>query len=151
MLSGPLLLMALGCGGGALRGTEIRDIGRGTQPDIASAVPEELANHGYVLSTYTETTTRLYWETSWLLREPFEDESQRGVDQIRTRVIIRAQRGASDLFLVTLRMENYATGLLPDDQWHPMPSTEAFRDHVRSLADAIQIRIDAGMRTRPGA
>lgn len=153
LLSMPLgwfMLVMFGCGGGVLRGTEIRDVGRGTEPDIASAVWEELANHGYVVSTYTETSTSLYWETSWLFRDPFEDETGSGVDRIRTRVKIRARRSASDLFLVTLRMENFATGLFAGDQWHPMPSTEAYKDHVRSLTDAIQIRIDAGMRTRPG-
>lgn len=143
-----LVGMTWGCASSGLRGTEIRDLGRGTQRDISLAVQDEVAKQGYLLTTYTETSTRMYWETSWLIREPFEDEVSKGVDRIRTRVIIRAQRGASDFFLVTLRMENEATGLAPDGEWHRMPSTEMFRDHVRELSTAIELRIDAGMRTR---
>lgn len=147
-LPAALMLAAEGCGGASLRGTEVHDIGRGTRVDITSAVTEEIANFGYALNTYTETTTRLYWETSWLIREPFGDESARGVEQVRSRVIIRARRGASDLFLVTLRVENYGAGSGAAGEWYPLVSTEQFQEHVRSLANALQIRIDAGMRTR---
>lgn len=136
------------CGGASLRGTEVRDLGRGTQRDITLAVQEEIAKHGYLLTTFNETTSRLYWETSWLVREPFEDEVDRGVERVRTRMIVYAQRGASGFFLVTLRTENYATGVTPEGDWAPIESTEMFLDHVRDLATAIQLRIDAGMRIR---
>lgn len=148
LLVGMLLLVTLGCGGASLRGTEVRDLGRGTQRDITLAVQEEMAKHGYLLTTYTETTSRMYWETSWLVREPFDDEIERGVERVRTRMTVQAQRGASGFFLVTLRAENYATGITPGSQWSPMPSTEMFLDHLRALSSSIQLRIDVGIRTR---
>ena len=75
-----LVLAILVAGCGASLGRQLReDIGRATLRDIQLHVPEVLADHGYTINQRRETRTRIYYETSWLYRAPFDDELPSGV------------------------------------------------------------------------
>ena len=71
-----------------------RDVGRATVRDIELHVPQILVRHGYTVVQQRRTSVRILYETSWLHREPFEDETERGVEEVRTRFFVEARRGA---------------------------------------------------------
>ena len=125
------------------------DIGRATLRDIQVHVPEVLADHGYSINQRRETRTRIYYETSWLYRAPFDDEIERGVQQVRTRFIVQGRRGGSDFFDVEIRVENSVRGILPSGDWSPL-ATSDFEDHMRSVSDELMMNINAGVRIRGG-
>ena len=49
---------------------------------------------------------------------------------------------------MSLRAESTALRTGGDGEWASLPPTEMFRGHVRDLADAIALDIDAGVRRR---
>ena len=144
-----LAILLAGCGA-SLGGRQLRDdIGRATLRDIQLHVPEVLADHGYTINQRRETRTRIYYETSWLYRAPFDDEIERGVQEVRTRFIVQGRRGGSDFFDVEIRVENAARGILPSGDWSPLVTPD-FRDHMRSVSDELMMNINAGVRIRGG-
>ena len=141
-----LALLLAGCG--ASLGRQNRaDIGRATLRDIQVHVPEVLADHGYSINQRRETRTRIYYETSWLYRAPFDDEVERGVQQVRTRFIVQGRRGGSDFYDVEIRVENSVRGILPSGDWSPL-ATPDFEEHMRSVTDELMMNINAGVRIR---
>lgn len=139
-------LLLSGCG--SLGGGVGRDIGRATLRDIVLNVPEILNKHGYTVRQGTQTPKRVYYETSWLHRVPFEDESDTGAEEVRTRFIVEARKGASGYYNVRIRAENSVRGVSPDGGWTDL-ATNTFREHVRGVADDLMMEINAGVRVRP--
>lgn len=135
-----------GCGASLARQNR-SDIGRATLRDIQLHVPEVLADHGYSISQRRQTTTRIYYETSWLYRAPFDDEVERGAQEVRTRFIVQGRRGGSDFYDVEIRVENSVRGILPSGDWSPLATPE-FQDHMRSVSDELMMNINAGVRIR---
>ena len=143
------IVLLAGCGA-SLGGRQLRDdIGRATLRDIQLHVPEVLAAHGYTINQTRQTVGRIYYETSWLYRAPFEDEVERGVQEVRTRFIVQGRRGGSDFFDVEVRVENAVRGILPSGEWSPLLTSD-FRDHMRSVSDELMMNINAGVRVRGG-
>ena len=143
-----LALGVLLAGCGASLGRQMRnDIGRATLRDIQLHVPEVLADHGYSISQRRQTTGRIYYETAWLYRAPFDDEVERGVQEVRTRFIVQGRKGGSDFYDVEIRVENSVRGILPSGDWTPL-ATPDFEDHMRSVSDELMMNINAGVRTR---
>lgn len=142
-------VLLAGCG--ASLGRQLRDdIGRATLRDIQLHVPEVLADHGYSINQRRQTTGRIYYETRWLYRAPFEDEVERGVQEVRTRFFVQGRRGGSDFFDVEIRVENAVRGILPSGDWSPLVTPD-FEDHMRSVSDELMMNINAGVRIRGGA
>ncbi len=135
-----------GCGGSLSRDTR-SGIGRATLTDIELNVPQVLADHGYSVSQRRQTGRRIYYETSWLYREPFEDEADRGVEDVRTRFIVQGRRGGSDFYDVEIKAENFVRGVSPSAEWTPLSSPD-FQEHVRSVSDELIMNMNAGVRTR---
>ena len=141
------IVLLAGCGA-SLGGRQLRDdIGRATLRDIQLHVPEVLADHGYSINQTRQTVGRVYYETSWLYRAPFDDELERGVREVRTRFIVQGRRGGSDFYDVEIRVENFVRGTLPSGDWSPL-ATPDFRDHMRSVSDELMMNINAGVRIR---
>ncbi len=139
-------VLLAGCG--ASLGRQLRDdIGRATLRDIQLHVPEVLADHGYSINQRRQTTGRIYYETRWLYRAPFEDEVERGVQEVRTRFFVQGRRGGSDFFDVEIRVENAVRGILPSGDWSPLVTPD-FEDHMRSVSDELMMNINAGVRIR---
>ena len=142
-------LLLAGCG--ASLGRQLRDdIGRATLRDIQLHVPEVLSDHGYTINQRRETRTRIYYETRWLYRAPFDDEVERGVQEVRTRFIVQGRRGGSDFYDVEISVENAVRGILPSGEWSPLVTPD-FEDHMRSVSDELMMNINAGVRIRGGA
>jgi hypothetical protein len=133
---------------GASLGQEVRrDIGRATIRDIELHVPRILASHGYTVSRQRQTGIRIQYETSWLHRVPFEDETEKGVEEVRTRLTVEARKGAADFYDVQIRAENTVRGVSLDGAWTPL-ATNTFQEHLRALADDIVLHINSGVRRR---
>ena len=144
-----LAVLVTGCGASLARQNRA-DIGRATLRDIQLHVPEVLADHGYSINQTRQTVGRIYYETRWLYRAPFEDEVERGVQEVRTRFIVQGRRGGSDFYDVEIRVENAVRGILPSGDWSPL-ATPDFEDHMRSVSDELMMNINAGVRIRgPG-
>lgn len=87
-----------------------------------------------------ESSTRLYFETEWEDRAPFEDERERGIEAAQTRVIVIARpraganRGSATLARVHVRMETEVrTGAEPGWRWRPpSASAQAFAEEPAS-------------------
>jgi len=149
------MTMALaGCAGlsRADIGTLRYDVGRGSRGDIELVVPDMLARYGYEMDQRRDTGRRLYFQTAWLHREPFEDEDRCDID-CRTRITVEARRAGNEFYSVTLRAENAAFEVRPtageSGRWVPYPATEMFRAHVTELTEEIGMQIDAGVRGYP--
>jgi len=123
------------------------DVGRGSRSDIESVVPDMLARYGYRMDQRRDTGRRMYYQTAWLHREPFEDEDRCAIN-CRSRIIVEARRMGVRFYSVTLRAENSAFEVAPGgtETWGSYPATEMFREHVTELAEEIGMKIDAGVR-----
>lgn len=145
------LVTVASCAGLPRAGSETLryDVGRGTRSDIASVVPDMLARYGYRMNQVRDTGRRIYYETAWLHREPFEDEDRCAID-CRSRVIVEARRMGREFYSVTLLAENsvFEVGTAPGatETWVSYPATAMFLEHVTELMEEIRMEIDAGVR-----
>lgn len=123
------------------------NVGRATRFDVLNKVEEILVRHGYVVQERRDTGALVQLATSWTTRAPFEDEAGQGVIECRTRLLVEGRPQGNDMFSVILRAESLA---LEDGggEWRPIAATPMFREHVRELANALSLEIDAGVRTR---
>lgn len=146
-----MVVVVAGCAGlpSAALETLRYDVGRGSRGDIESVVPDMLARYGYRMDQRRDTGQRMYYQTAWLHREPFEDEDRCAID-CRSRIIVEARRMGVRFYSVTLRAENsvFEVGAAPGatETWVSYPATEMFREHVTELAEEIGMKIDAGVR-----
>jgi hypothetical protein len=141
-----LLPLASAC---ALQSNLIQlDVGRASRFDVLNKVEAILNRLGYTVQERRDTGSLIQLGTSWTTREPFEDETARGAIECRTRVVVEARRQGSDLFAVVVRAENSTITESDDGVWKALPPTTMFHGHVREVANALALEIDAGVRTR---
>ena len=145
----PLIALALldGCAGG--RNALVRvDVGRATRPDIMDKAPRILDQQGYEIVERRDTGNAIQYMTSWITREPFTDEAQRGASECRTRLTFEARQSAGETFAVRISAENQMLRSGFDGAWVAMAPTPMFRQHIDDVREALALEIDMGVRTR---
>lgn len=114
-----------------------------TESDLLIRLPEVLARRGFVVEEGMRYKGRYELTTQWKVREPFEDERERGVVDARTRIVVRAHRTATK-YTLHLRIENMVRGT--DEDWYYAPATDAFDEYAGGLAREIRAMVGFGMR-----
>lgn len=130
-------------------------VGHATSRDILEHVPRILGGHGYTIYNTRRTDDTIYLETNWRSRAPFEDEADRGAEQARTRIIVRARRSSESFFTVRLEAQNEVMGPIEGDDllgrdWSIVPASDRYRSYVRELTSEIALAVDAGQRRSAG-
>lgn len=152
-LAGPaallLALAAAGCASGGANGSVAQlAVGRATRPDVLDKVPRILDQQGYQVQERRDTGNLIQYMTSWVTREPFDDEASRGATECRTRLTFEGRQQAGDTYAVALRAESMMRRQTMDEEWVTLAPTPMFRAHLREVADALALEIDMGVRTR---
>ena len=148
--------LAVGCasaGGGSAGLTSQRfqqDVGNATARDVERRTPRILERYHYVIVRHETSERRIYFETDWRQRTPFEDEVARGISSVQSRIIVRARQrggaaGATALMVVTFTMEN----LVVDEesgQRGLAVVTDMFRAYAKEIADRLKDEFTSGIR-----
>ncbi len=100
--------------------------------------------HEFTIERRDEQYATVFYRTAWKPRDPFADEETRGVNEARSRVVVRGQRVADGRFRVLLEGENeIRTDSIPS--WHTAPTTESFREWMGEIEGNLSQRLE---RTR---
>ena len=141
-----LTLLVSACAGARLQPGVLRmDLGHGSLYEIDRAVQDLVHQAGYSILTVRPNPSGIYYETLWRTRGPHRDERGSGADRYRTRIILEATQGRAHVYHLRMRAETDArsgtTGA-----WSSVAVPETLREQITGLADAIHLRIDAGVR-----
>jgi hypothetical protein len=142
-----LLLVSTACAT-APRNLVQMDVGRATRPDIVDKAPRILDQQGYEIQERRDTGNMIQYMTTWVTRAPFADEASRGALECRTRLTFEARRGAGDTYAVTLKAESTALRQGFEDTWAELAPSPMFREHLRSVSEALALEMNMGVRTR---
>lgn len=140
------LLVMAGCAAGA-RNVATISVGRATRTDIMEEAPSILYRQGYEMQDRRDTGSMIRYTSSWVTREPFADEASRGAVECRTRLTFEARQAGGNTYTVSLRAENMMQRGF-DGTWVELAPTPTFREHLRSVSEALALELDMGVRTR---
>lgn len=153
-----ICLVLIGCAGSSeSRVTEERfttTVGTATLSDLRDNFEKiVLDRYHYEYEIQRETTTSLYYETRWKERSPFEDEAQRGIESVRTRVIVegrpRTRRGDEGGELYSVRFTGeMRVRYLTSDEWIASPISREARNFFRSITRDLDVELRSGFRGR---
>ena len=146
-LAAVLLLSTAACATGQPFATNLA-VGRATRPDIIDKVPRILDQHGYQVAEVRDTGNVIQYMTSWITRDPFEDEVSRGASEARTRLTFEARQQGGEFYNVTIKAESMMQRAGFEGGWVNLEATPMFRQHLRDVADAVALEVDMGVRTR---
>ena len=142
-------LAAAGCAGGrANLGATRVAVGRASRPDVLDKVPRILDQQGYEVQERRDMGTLIQYTTSWVTRDCFQDEIDRGAVECRTRLTFEGRQEAAQTYNVSLRGESMMQRRTMSQEWVALAPTDLFRAHLREIADALALEIDMGVRTR---
>lgn len=132
--------------------TYTADVGTATAMDVKDKGRLFLDRQQYQVLRQEETSDLIYMETHWRFRPPFEDEIELGVEEARTRIILRAQaRGMrqqglfSDISAVKFTAENQVR-YRGETTWKDGQITPKLRLYLRKLSDDLSIVFRTGIR-----
>lgn len=151
---GVIALFLIGCATGretTSRTTYSTNLGTGTAPNINNYVPQIFNRYNFeTFRSYSEDS-EIYYESSWKVRDLFEDERQEGFNEVRSRIIVRARPRGRDLpgslalFAINFSVENETrTGTL---EWVPTELSQNSRDYFREISLELKALLESGFRT----
>ena len=147
VVSACLVLVLAGCA--TAQGNVVQmAVGRATRPDIIDKAPRILDQQGYEVQERRDTGNMIQYMTTWVTRAPFQDEASRGALECRTRMTFEARQGAGDTYAVTLKAESMMLRQGFDGAWVDIVPSPMFREHMRSVSEALALEMDMGVRTR---
>lgn len=142
------ILMMVGSGCATLPVTPVehahfRDLGEVDGERLDRAVEGVLVEErGFTLARRSRQFSSVYYETGWQERDPFDEETARGITGARSRVMLRARRTATGAYRATLEAENQVrTDSLPS--WHSVPVGPSFQEWVDAMVGALEGRLDS--------
>jgi len=144
------LLFAAGCasggGGPGIQDPSLfrRDMGRATYLDIREGVDKILTKYGFNVWRFQENFSSLYFETDWLMREPYPEERDLGVERARSRIILEGRR-SGDLFRLRFSAENevWLRG-----EWQRIALNDQWRKKLQRLVSDLEMEIRSGVQKR---
>lgn len=133
--------------------SQYRDsIGIGTTARIDNETNAILARHQYSIIR-SERSNDMYYETGWVPRLTFPDEVMAGVNDVRTRIIIRARPtnrgettlGAGPIQTYSISFEGHAEfRLIDSEDWQKLPLTKSRTDYFKEIAYQFRTKFDSG-------
>jgi len=148
-------LLQAGCAGtaGKERMSQVvytADLGIATSFDFRDKTERFLSKYQYQIQRYEEFGDRLYIETIWKDRIPFEDEQELGIVEARSRFILQAvprvRTGAgTKLNRVQFTGQNQLR-FQGSDVWAAGPLTKMSRAYFSKCADDLRTEFRSGIR-----
>ncbi|MCG8604187.1 hypothetical protein MJD09_04195 [bacterium] len=159
-VAGMLLVLAMmpACAGSSSGGIAtsqyLTNVGLATSGDFRQETQRILVNkHNFVVQLFEESSGRVYFETQWQDRLPFEDEKEAGVTQARSRVILEGRsriRGGTGWQAATLKISFKGENMLlfqNQDGWQVgSPMTPRCREYFKSIANEIKTEFATQVR-----
>jgi len=123
-----------------------REIGRVAYQDVNLTVDKILTTkYAFPIRRHEENYNTLYFETDWIPRDAEPDEVNRGVQRVRTRIILTGRRGSQDIFRIQFRGESE---YLIDGQWRRLPLQSPQREKLQRILSDLDMEMRSGVRTR---
>ncbi|MFQ5633348.1 MAG: hypothetical protein ACE5I1_31670 [bacterium] len=128
-------------------------LGIATTRDFYDESVRILTRYNYLIEKSEEYGSTFYLETRWSVGPPFVDEAEIGIEQSRSRVILRAKARevtsrsnvASRLNQVVFTAESEVmfegTG-----KWQKIPMSDMRKEYFKLVADELKIEFNSGMR-----
>jgi len=131
--------------------TYTADLGRVSFDPLVRAVEELLEDeYGYHFDEREEQYARLYYQSEWVEEPPARGESERGVTEARSRIVLRGQR-FEGRFRVTFHGERRIRSEARPE-WHRAPIPEPFRRRMVEVVSALRTVLEGEEETgAPGA
>ena len=123
-------------------------VGRASRPDILDKAPRILDQQGYEVQEVRDTGNMIQYMTTWVTRAPLRDEAARGAAECRTRLTFEARMAAGETYTVTLKAESTMLREGFDGAWVDLPPSPMFREHMRTVSEALALEMNMGVRTR---
>jgi hypothetical protein len=130
------------------------NIGIGTQSKIDNQINVILNRHQYSI-VRNDRTNEIYYETTWVTRLTFPDEVLRGIDEVRTRIIIRARPsargevvlGGRPIPVFSIIFEGYSEYLIMNgNEWISRPLSESRSAYFKEIAYEFRTQFSGGIR-----
>lgn len=143
---------AAGCASLAEQGdpsTFRQDVGTSTRHDVLQESERLLLASGFQVRRQ-DTDPRIFIETHWRDRAPFQDEEESGVVDAQSRIVIvarpRTSTGLGELYAVEMQVENRVRRL-EDRNWVSLAASAQYREWAGQLVRQLRSRLDTGVRT----
>lgn len=124
-------------------------LGNALVNDIVQNVPNILEGRFlYNLSTVRITSNRIYYETEWNYRNPFQDEMEEGAGQARTKFILEANPrgsaapGGPQRRIARVRISVQNAVLIDGEGWVGIPAGEGLTQHIDSIKRELRQALD---------
>jgi hypothetical protein len=126
------------------------DLGTATTFDFQEKSQRLLNKYQYQIERYDEFGPRLYLETQWKDRRPFDDEQNSGIVEARSKIILEAKphtrsAGTTRLNKVQLIGENLVI-FAKTQAWVSVPLTPMCKAYFKQFADDLRTEFRTGFR-----
>lgn len=149
-----ILFLIIGCSTGkeTIQRTNVysTNVGTGHSTNINSNVTQLLTRYNYeVYRSYSEDS-EIYYETSWKIRDMFDDEILIGYNDVRSRIIIRARPRGRDLpgslalYSVNFTVENESR--FDTLEWTSIQLSMEARNYFREASLELKALLESGFR-----
>lgn len=129
-----------------------RQVGTGSAQDLVSISTRVVRQHRFEIYK-EEGAPRIYIETRWLDRHPFDDEQALGVTQAQTRLMLRGTSHGSTplgaLYRLDLTVENRVQLGAPDE-WTESMATADYRKYADRITEDLKRELTVGVRSWGG-
>jgi hypothetical protein len=147
-------LVAAACAGALRPASEAtttrfeRSVGTGSATDLIAISTRVVRQNNFEI--YKEDgAPRIYIETRWKDRYPFDDEQMLGATKAQTRLILRGTAHGSTplgpLYRLDLSVENRLQ-LGVSDQWTANHATPEYRKYADKLTDDLRRELEVALR-----
>ncbi|MFQ5674286.1 MAG: hypothetical protein ACE5G1_00185, partial [bacterium] len=139
---GVFVLFVAGCAGSAVGGKQstryLSDVGVATSYGFKQQAERILIQkHHFRIQRTEESGNRLYFETDWQTRQPFQDEWKQGVVDARTRIILEARPHVRTGASTTLKVKFVGENMLlfkKTGNWESGYVTQMCKNYFRKIA-----------------
>jgi hypothetical protein len=129
-----------------------RQVGTGSAEDLITISGRVIRLHRYEI-VKQEGAPRVYIETQWLDRHPFDDEQMLGVTRAQTRLLLRGTAHGSTplgpLYRLDLTVETRVQ-LAEPGQWTETMATDDYRKYADRITEDLKRELTVGVRRWDG-
>lgn len=126
------------------------NVGVATTFDFKDKTERILNKYQFQIERYEEYGDRLYIETKWKDRIPFEDEKKDGIIAARSRLIVKARPRTRTGITVKLNQIQFIGENLVlfanRESWRPAPLTKMCKAYFKQCADDLKTEFRTGIR-----
>jgi hypothetical protein len=129
-----------------------RNVGQASLLDAYDKSMKIIRQHQFDIERESQDG-RLYLETRWRDRTPFEDEQALGIGAAQVRVIVRAnprsEMGMGNIYNVNIAVENRVQ-IRGSVDWSDASATPQYREWAQRVTEDLRRELDVGVRRYGG-